>query len=159
LRRTHGGFETATVTSGALALDMSRSETAVIQVLNRYCIYFDRAQVTDLVELWTEDCELLLAGTTIAGRDAIRSWAERAIAGGPFIHLLMNSVVDWTAPRECRVTSYVVAFRPSAPAMESLVPAALGTYDDRLVFNPVADAWRLKRREITLAARRLPNSA
>jgi hypothetical protein len=146
------------VTSGDSRSDISRSEAAVIQVLNRYCIYFDRAQITDFVELWTEDCELLLGGTTIAGRDAIRSWAESAVAGGPFIHLTTNSVVDWTAPRECRVKSYVVAFRPSAPSIEALAPAALGTYEDRLVFNPKSGAWLLKRREITLTARRLPNS-
>ena len=65
-------METATVTSGALALDMSRSETAVIQVLNRYCIYFDRAQVTDLVELWTEDCHRRPRCDTLLGRKGDR---------------------------------------------------------------------------------------
>jgi uncharacterized protein (TIGR02246 family) len=118
---------------------------AITRLVARYCHLLDDGRWDEFAELWAEDAEFVLQGTTTRGRAAIRGAIE---ATQPperrGRHLTVNLDVEIDGDRAHGLCDFVFWARDAEGRAK---PMFLGRYDDTLVRTD--GAWRFSRREIT----------
>src|SRR5437762_2312806 len=100
-----------------------------------YAWALDEGDVEALVELFTENAELVVGENIMRGRDAIlahfeRSQANKAAKGKQGRHMITNVVITADADDRASATAYMTAFATSA---EGVSVVAVGRYYDTLV--------------------------
>lgn len=120
-------------------------EESIRRTLALYCQLCDEGRFDEWAELYVDDAELHVMGTTHRGRTAIRAFIEK---GQPperrGKHVCANPVIDLdeSATTAWAVTDYVFVARGA----QGLTITSAGRYHDRLVLD--GDRWRFARREI-----------
>jgi uncharacterized protein (TIGR02246 family) len=120
---------------------------AIGELLVRYAGALDAGDVATVVDCFTADAALESPAIgRIAGRDAIRAFAERfaaqRAAGVQFRHLVTNIAVEIDGDR-ARVTAYLMVFITENGASRRLPP---GRYECAAVRE--TDVWRFSRRTV-----------
>lgn len=99
-----GKSKLATVLTAVPTLTEDRD--AIRDLLARMCLYRDTQASDSWVTLFTEDAELHVQRDPVVGRDALRAYAERALAG--MHHMLTNHVIDVDGDTATAVSSLFV---------------------------------------------------
>ena len=121
---------------------------AIGELLVRYAGALDAGDVATVVDCFTADAALESPAIgRIAGRDAIRAFAERfaaqRAAGVQFRHLVTNIAVEIDGDR-ARVTAYLLVFITENGASRRLPP---GRYECVAV-RETTGVWRFSRRTV-----------
>ena len=126
---------------------MTEDRMAIADLFTRYCCALDDGDVETVVDCFTEDAvlESPVIGF-IAGRDAIRAFAERFAtqrAGGTqFRHMITNIVTEVEGDR-ARASAYLLVLITQDGRSRSLPP---GRYECEAVKQ--GGAWRFSRRVV-----------
>jgi uncharacterized protein (TIGR02246 family) len=127
-------------------------EHQVLRTLSEYGQHWDDGHVDEWAELFTEGARLDVAGRTILGREAIRSYMEAVQAdGSQGVHVTSSAVVDLDVDDEGTATaasSYVFV----RPTDSTPVIVAAGGYRDELVQD--GGRWRFRSRSISILSNR-----
>ena len=125
---------------------MPDDEHQIMRTLAEYGQCWDGGRLDEWAGLFTEGACLDVAGRTIDGREAIRSYMATVQAnGGPGLHVTSNAVVDVEGDGTATAASTYVFVRPTDSGP---VVAAAGGYRDELVADD--GRWRFSRRAISI---------
>jgi len=137
-----------------------RGEIEELVVENAFLL--DRGRFAELVDLYTEDCEvtrLLPPFTdgryeTVCGRAALaKSFADPATwppSPRTMRHVLANLRLEPRSPNEVGATLTWTGYRHEGEGMSVSIPMAVGDYEDE--YRRDADGrWRIRKRRIIIA--------
>lgn len=121
---------------------------AINDVLVEYCCALDRMDLTSVAALFTDDCivkygpepALQSRGAAALEKSLQRMWRWQRTA-----HHLANVQVEFMAPDEARVGSYVQAWHERADGSAATI---FGQYKDR--FLRIGDRWRIAERRMEM---------
>ncbi|MBW2424034.1 MAG: nuclear transport factor 2 family protein [Deltaproteobacteria bacterium] len=112
-------------------------------LLADYGATVDEGRWAEHLELWTEDCELVVFGRAHHGREALDRFMRKAVRGK---HVTATPHLEFEGDRAHSVADYVF-YRSS-----DLELFTAGVYRD--VFSRTPEGWRLARREIEIQLRK-----
>jgi 3-phenylpropionate/cinnamic acid dioxygenase small subunit len=122
-------------------------EFLIRQTLARFCLLLDDGRFDDLVAWFTDDATLVVRGSAIVGKDAIRDWFT---ASNPphkrGKHLTTNIVVEVVADRAGGEADFLFLNFVDG----QLKPAFVGRYTDQLV--KIDGRWLFSSRTIAILA-------
>jgi len=122
---------------------------AIAELFVRYATALDNGEVATVVDCFTADATLASPAIgVIAGRDAIRAFAERfaaqRAAGAQFRHFVTNIAVEIAPPADrATATAYLLVFITKDGTSRRLPP---GRYECELVND--GGGWRFFRRTV-----------
>ncbi|MGD0882148.1 MAG: nuclear transport factor 2 family protein [Acidimicrobiales bacterium] len=127
---------------------MPDDEHQILRTLAEYGQWWDDGRVDEWAVLFTEGARLDVAGRTIEGRQAIRSYMETVQAdGGQGVHVTSDVVVDLDvdgAGTATAASSYLFV----RPTGSGPVVVAAGRYRDEVVHD--GGRWRFRSRTISI---------
>jgi uncharacterized protein (TIGR02246 family) len=123
------------------------AESEIRRTIAEYCQTCDDGRFDAYAACFTEDAEVVLAGTVVAtGRDGIEAWITPAMpAEKRGKHVTVNPLItvsDDLATAQASTDYLFVARSSSGPRV-----TVAGRYSD--VLRPVGERWLIARREIT----------
>jgi hypothetical protein len=122
-------------------------ELLIRQTIARFCLLIDDGRFDDLASWFTNDATLVVRGSAVVGRDAIRDWF---IASNPphrrGKHLTTNIVVDVLGDHAHGEADFLFLNFVDG----QLNPSFVGRYTDQLV--KVDGRWLFSSRTITILA-------
>ena len=121
---------------------------AITDVLIDYCSALDRMDLPRLAALFTDDCiveygpesALQSQGSAALEKSLRRMWRWQRTS-----HNLSNVQVEFTAPDEARVSSYVYAWHERTDGSTATI---FGQYKDR--FLRISEHWRIADRRMEM---------
>lgn len=122
----------------------------IANVLARYCLFIDDADVDGWRRLFTPDAVMRIGDTVLDGRD---SFTDALVGWGAFgagRHVNLNCVIEVDGDTSSTIVDFLFAWKDAAghPSLQTTPGPHFGRYHDRLVR---ADGeWRLKERSITV---------
>lgn len=122
-------------------------ELLIRQTLARFCLLIDDGRFDDLVSWFACDATLVVRGSALVGRDAIRDWF--AASNPPHKrgkHLTTNIVVDVYGDHADSAADFLFLNFVGG----QLKPAFVGRYTDRLV--KIDGKWLFNSRTIAILA-------
>jgi hypothetical protein len=131
-------------------------EAACSRLVAQYAQLADLAEPGAAAELFLDDGVWELAGTRLAGREAIRSNSvagRQQFAGRVTRHVCANVVITALDEERAEGTTYFLFFASDAATGDPLhfgAPSTIGVYRDR--FIRAAEGWRIAHRRVELPA-------
>ncbi|MGA2837342.1 MAG: nuclear transport factor 2 family protein [Acidimicrobiales bacterium] len=127
---------------------MPDDEHQVLRTLAEYGQCWDDGRLDEWAGLFTEGARLDVAGRTILGREAVRSYMEAVQADGSRgVHVTSSAVVDLDVDDEGTATA-ASSYLFVRPTDSGPVIVAAGRYRDELVFD--TGRWRFRSRSISI---------
>lgn len=141
-----------------LSWTLVRSEIEALIVENAYLL--DRQHFAELVELYTEDCEVVRPlppfdgsrNETLKGRAALTahyagpSWPETART---MRHVVANLRLSRASLEKVSGTVSLIGYRYEGDGPSLAIPMMVGDYEDE--YRRVDECWRIHRRRIVIA--------
>ena len=137
-----------------------RAEIEELVVEHSYLL--DRGRFAELVELYTDDCEVTRplppftssVNETIRGRAALREWYANPAAWPPtprtMRHVMSNLRLAAAAEDRASGLSTWTGYRYEGEGISTALPMAVGDYEDE--YRRAADGrWQIRRRKIVIA--------
>jgi 3-phenylpropionate/cinnamic acid dioxygenase small subunit len=137
-----------------------RAEIETLVVENAFLL--DRGRFAELIELYTEDCEVTRPlppfsdgrHDTVRGRPALaKSFADPA-AWPPnprtMRHVLANLRLEARSANEVAATLTWTGYRHEGEGLSASIPMAVGDYEDEY-FRDGNGRWRIRKRRIVIA--------
>lgn len=145
---------------GARAQDMSIEEEFLIkaqiqELVSQYAITRDNNDAVGYSEVFTPDGELIIRGSSVIGRDAIRQRVESANPNGRSMHVMSTgviSVVDATRATGIHYGALYLTTPGEDWEEGSALPLAgfssMGKYFDDYVLTD--EGWKIERRRLEI---------
>jgi ketosteroid isomerase-like protein len=138
----------------ARSLECLVDKDLIRDVIHAYCLHFDRAEVEEVLALFTPDAVVDYGPDvpTMTGRDALAAMVRRGLEEffAATSHHVSNVMIDFDGPDAARSLSYLYAwhsYRDGRPESE-----LWGQY--RHEFRRMPDGWRISRLVLSAAGAR-----
>jgi len=115
-------------------------DAAIRDLLTRYCLHLDQREHDAWVDLFTEDGQFFVYGTSFDGPSGLKEMATTAPDG---LHMVGPALLQIDGDRATSKQSFLF--------MDAVTHTSrIGWYDDELVRRP--DGWRIRARRCTFLA-------
>ncbi len=138
------------------APDHLADESAIRRLIAEYCHHYDDKRATEFADLFTEDAQFTVFGTSRNGRQEIHDHIGTQRPGmAPGQHVTYNSVIE--VADDGRSARAFTDFLYMNKTDDGFRISTAGRYHDRLVRDE--DRWRFRTRTIVFLGEAVPDDA